>query len=444
MSKIANWMKQNPGMTGGGALLVIAIIAFLVWFFVFREKGGKPTVGPGVVSSVVPQLDVSGTKTVKSVNTSGYVMKRYEYAELGEYLGNNIDFTVTVNTKGGFDENSIDGLTIVKYKADGTTKLGEIKITGVKNYKTYTGTIRGITLTEDAVESTGGDNILKVFGTIGDTEYDPDTTTVGVQHLAEATQNIAEGDLNYTVSTAQVNNFAFDMSKDAGATLFSTVLGDVTRTRYVLSIDANNSYSLIKDTDGYKFKDESSNFLTVDGAFIFKLDKFGDKYRLYVNDTMVTRTNGTGALVLKKPSDMTPDEADMALITMEKKSIVPSRAWLIAPNGNMVWMGTNGAVGQYGAWDDPKTIWDLKQDPVTKKFWLIFNGNMVWAEDGKAAFGYYGAWDDPATLWDLKQDPVTKKYWLIKGGRMWWVTASGLASYGAWDDPATLWVIKQA
>ena len=321
----AGWMKKNPGMALGGFLFIVALIALIGWIV---NRGSKRAAGPGagpVAAAVtVPQLEVSGTKTVTSVNTSGYALK-HEYADGTEYRGSNISFTITINTKGGFEENGIDKLKVIRYKADGITELSSTEFLDIKNYETLSKTFSGDEIDDDAVPATGGTNTFVVMAYTGETQYDPDPNQSDVQPLASTTVNISEDDLNYKLTTDKTSSFTFDVSSTAGGTIFAAIPGDITRTQYVLSIDRENSYGLIPVTGGYKFKNASGTFLTVDGVNVFKIDKFGEKYRLYSGDKIMTRTGGTGDVVLMNPSDMTPKEAEVALMTV--KDLTGSRVY---------------------------------------------------------------------------------------------------------------------
>ena len=328
------WLKKNPGMAMGSFLFIVALIVLVGWII---NRGSKGSKGPGAASSL-PELEVSGEKLVKSTKTSDYTMK-YEYA-LGDYLGDNIDFTITVNTKSGFEQNGINKLMVKRYgppppsSTETKTLLGEMEITSVENYKSYEVTFLGSALKKDAVPATGGKQFFEVIGYMVDgsttTEYDSGTplaTTSGTTNEPEITPE----DLNYVLTKATTTPFTWTVT---GASGLSFAKSDAIKSKYTLSIIPNDPVLLIPVTGStaeYKFQKVSDpkTFFEVEGVNTFTLDKpdaAKDEYLLYATKTgestssIVTRTGGTidGALVLKDPRDMTGDEFSMARVTISE------------------------------------------------------------------------------------------------------------------------------
>ena len=390
MSKFANWAKQNPGMVGGVMVLVIAIIAFLIWFSFFRGSEVKPPIGPGAAGNTGPELDISGIKTVNPVTTSGYTIEsRYEFA-LGDFIGDNIDFTINITTKGGFEESGITNLLIRRYKSDGTTILNSVTVENIKNYMDYQATFLGSDLTADAVGQNGGSNIFKVFGvTVAETDatpatlFDADSNTDGTQELGSSTQNITKPELNYTAESIKNSPFTFTMS--SGTAVFGNLGKEITRTTYIMSIDDSKPYNikLSSVADEYEFVDLSDVKFTVDGNMSFKVDKIGDKYRLYVGDKFVTRTGGDGDLTFKEPHNMTPEEANTSMITLHHEPIYTGgKFWLVQPMNNaagtptkyMFWANTDGKLGRwpFATENEEHRQWEIVPSGNNdNKYWLV-------------------------------------------------------------------------
>ncbi len=303
---ILKQMRKNPAMTASAFIFVIALIAVIGWI-VNMKKGSTGSTG-GVKSFTGPKLEVSAVKSVKSVNTSGYEI---EYDSGDDILGYNIDFTVMIRTKGGFEENNITTLKIIRYSNG--EKIQEHVVTGVNDFSEYSHTFLGEDLVKSVVPSTGGKNKFTVDAGGDDNKY------IG-ENLAEAEIYISPRDLDYSFENALIEEFTFTVDDD------STTLGifhNVKRTVFELSITPGVEYILTPDnaTGGYRFREirneeVSPQPLTVDSIDTFKINKYGGKYRLISGDKLLTRQGGDGVLVLKKPSAMTSSEADMASMTV--------------------------------------------------------------------------------------------------------------------------------
>ena len=330
MTSITNFIKKNPRTSTVAGVFLIALIVVIVWLV---TRGGQA--GPGVAgSTMVPELTVSGMKTVKSVNTSEYTPVRYEYA-LGDFKGDNIDYDITINTKGGFQENNISKLVIHRRKATTTGDILDTKtINGITNYTEYKQSFLGSDLATDAVAATGGDNYFEVIGYV---VVDSVETMYGTSPLASTTIAIPEADLNYTLPASMTTTF--DWTITSGGTGFGVSQGTLERTKYHIAF-TDKPVSLIPVIGGgYKFKFDDGSFFTVDTQKDFKLDKFGDKYRLYNGTKIVTKTDGTGVLVLKAPNDMTAAEAAAAMTEIAPASapkVYPPKPYPNATGGTTV------------------------------------------------------------------------------------------------------------
>jgi len=304
MANIMNIIKRNPMTSTVAGVFLIALIAVIVWLV---TRGGQ--VGPGVAgATVVPELTVSGMKTVKSVNTSEYTPVRYEYA-LGDFRGDNIDYDIIINTKGGFQENNLSKIVINRRKANATGDILDTKtIDGITNYKEYKRSFLGSDLAIDAVGASGGDNYFEVIGYV---VVDSVEKVYDTSPLASTTIAIPEADLNYTLPASMSSTF--DWTITSGGTSFGVSQGTLERTKYSIAF-TDKPVSLIPVSGGgYKFKFDDGTFFTVGTHTDFKLDKFGDKYRLYNGTDIVTKTGGTGSIVLKAPNSMTAAEAEAAM-----------------------------------------------------------------------------------------------------------------------------------
>lgn len=336
MSKLMNLLRRNPRMTFASIVLVIALIAVIVWLVTRGEKKSTDT---------GPELEVTGEKIVKSVNTSEYAFRKMEYAgEDSEHRGWNIDFTITIDTKGGFEEAGINYIRIDRYDDSSPTKvLLDTQYTDqISNYGSFEVDFLGGDLKEDAVGTSGGNNTFDLYGvktkgpdSTQDVLYNGTETGTGTPpvKLATTTEPIDETDLNYTLDNASKVAFMFDLGSDSGSSL-PFIDTTVTRTKYSISIDPTNIYSLVPATDSsgviankYKFKGNDGNFLTANGVNVFKIDASygGNRYRAYTDDNKIlTREGGTGNLVLKIPTDMDLTEAETSLMTFTVVQTTPA------------------------------------------------------------------------------------------------------------------------
>lgn len=371
MAKLMNLLRRNPRMTAGGIVLVIILIAVVVWMV---TRGKDEVVGP---KGTGPELEVTGEKIVKSVNTSEYTFMKTEYA--GELRGWNIDFTITVNTKGGFKEAGITRIKIERYDDSTTPVLLDTQYTDeISNYGTFEVDFLGSALTVNAVATSGGTNTFKLYGvktkgSDGTTEVLYTGTGTTAVLLASATQDINEADLNYTLGNASKVAFTFDLGSTSGSTSLPTIDPTVTRTKYRISIDPSSMYSLVPATNTsgaviankYKFKKKDSTFLTAtDGtntSDVFMIDASygGNRYRAYTDsNTILTREDGTGDLVLKSPTNMNRKESETSLMTFAEPGeldglriiglypgddVTPEKA--IGRLNNLWWMIGGGTAG---------------------------------------------------------------------------------------------------
>jgi len=316
------WVQKNPGKAFA-AFLVLAVIITIIVMVVRRGSGAG--MGPGSAGGL-PVLEVSGAKVVNSTKKSGYAM-RYEY-ELGDFLGDNIDFTITINTKSGFEQNKITQLKVIRYKGTAAAKeeLNTKTIVSIGNYGTYDVTFLGSDLTKDAVPSTGGTQIFEVIGLLADgTEYDGGSvlaTTDG----ATTEPEILVADLNYVLSKATVTEFTWTVT---GASEVRFDMSEARKSKYTLSIDPTRPVIMTPGavTSEYTFKyvDDDTPF-TVEGVTTFKLDQPDKSAQVFLmygtkGDTttgIVTRDGGvlTGALVLKDPRYMSGAEFNMAKVAI--------------------------------------------------------------------------------------------------------------------------------
>lgn len=322
------WMNKNRGKTAAGFIFFVALVTLIVWIV------NRGDAGPGAATGL-PELEVSGDKTVKSIKKSEYSIMP-EYA-LGDYLGDNIDFKLTLNTKGGFEENNIVKLVAMRVvTTNGTdTVLVSKDITNIKNYSEYVVDFTGLELTQDAVTATGGANTFRIIGYTGDAKYET------VNPLATTDVTISIGDLNYVLANSMVSTFAFSLATGANATILGVARDKLSRSKYYLSIMPNVPLSIIPAGDGYSFQlEDKTTLLSVNDVTVYKLDKFGDKYRLYSEDKIMTRIGGTGAAVLKLPNTMTAAEADIALMRITTSPILPVKASKVR-----IYKGRDQAVG---------------------------------------------------------------------------------------------------
>ena len=327
MTKLMNLLRRNPRMTVGGIVLVIILVAVVVWMV---TRGEDKVVGP---KGTGPELEVTGEKIVKSVNTSEYTFRKTEYA--GPYRGWNIDFSININTKGGFKEAGITHIKIERYDDSTTPVLMDTQYTDeISNYDTFNVDFLGSALATHAVGTKGGRNTFEVYGVTtkgsddgsGEVLYSiTDGGKVTNVLLATADQTIVETDLNYTLGNTSQVKFTFDLGSSSGSTT-PKITSSIIRTKYRISIDPSNVYSLVPATDTggaviadkYKFKKEDGTFLSVGTTAVFKIDASygGDRYRAYTDDDKIlTKENGTGALVLKKPTKMNRAESETSLMT---------------------------------------------------------------------------------------------------------------------------------
>jgi hypothetical protein len=296
-------------MTMAGIVLVIALVAVVIWMV---TRGEDKVAAPKVTG---PQLEVTGEKIVRPISTqSGYTFNRYEYAGLGTFRGDNIDFKIKIKTAAGFQEASITTLRIERNDASGN-QLQTATIENINNYGEYEHTFKGLDLAGHAFATDGGKNTFNVYGVTKDGDYDGDAISPGTQPLTSAEKTVDSADLNYTIGAVKKENFKFNIPGGTGVE-FSDM--KIKRSKYELSIDPMVPYSIRPDTNGESFKFEKSDgtYLQAGDVKSFKIDKFGEKYRLYSGANILTREGGTGDLVLKDPAIMTAGEGNVALMAI--------------------------------------------------------------------------------------------------------------------------------
>lgn len=329
-----NWIQKNPG-TAFAIFLVFAAIVTIIVMVTMRPTASA---GPGVAADI-PVLNVSGTKVVKSTKISGYAMK-YEYA-IGEYLGDNIDFTIRVDIRSGFEQNKINRLRVFRYKLNAADEkdgaaLETKDIDGITNFTERSVTFVGQENTYDAVSAEGGKQYFEVIGYVVDatgaeTEYTKTSPLAKTSTVDLEAPEIFKDDLNYVLTEDMRVPFEWTVT-DAAIVEFEK--SDPTRTKYYLSIESSKQVALIPVPNvdkTYKFKYDDNTFFTVSNIDMFKIDQPDSakkEYFLYTTiggvKVMVTRVDGTGALVLKDPRKMTGPEYDAARIGITEEIITPA------------------------------------------------------------------------------------------------------------------------
>ena len=451
MSKLINLMRRNPRMTIGSIILVIAIVAVVIWLV-----SRKDDVATG------PQLEVTGEKIVKSTTTSEYSIMKREY-ETGvaktEYRGWNIDFTVNVKTKGGFEEAGIKRIKIERYDDSSTsTVLQTMYIDDVKNYRDYSPEFLGSELSKNAVSSTtGGYNTFKLYGVTSEQDatkevlYTGSGTSTTPVLLATTNVNITEAELNYTIGNASKSAFTFNLTSTSGSTIPVVTKTGFTRTKYKLSIDPYNKYSLVPNLDAqggvvsgqYKFKKDDDTFLiTTDNIDVFKIDNsYSGKVRLYNvgNTKFLTREGGAlnGNLVLKTPQEMSDDEASVSLMTMVEPGELDGDCLIGPYPGDNV--TTKDSIGN-----------------VNQLIWSVRNANLSGVTHQANQINFWpgenidiGGFPNDLSYFKITLstiDPVKNTYQMIDGGGDF-VTYGGdrkRMRYGVWDPSYAVTFEKQS
>lgn len=108
-------MRNNPGKTMVGVILLVGIIVLIGWLVNRGRKGGGGGSGEAVVDP--PELTFGEGKVIlkpENDTTSGYAM--YEYS-LGETLADNIDIKVTWKNGAGFAKNKVTKLVFKRFIA---------------------------------------------------------------------------------------------------------------------------------------------------------------------------------------------------------------------------------------------------------------------------------------------------------------------------------------
>jgi len=305
-----NKLRANPGMALGAALFIVALIAVIVW--IVRRGGKEKPKGDGEL-----KFTITGEKIVNKVNTTSNYANRYEY-DLGDNLGDNVDFSVTLKTQSGWNESDVTKVRIYRRK----TQTGDDIISvegnpyyeqsGISNFKSYNIPILGADLTTSAVANTGGDNILILVPIKSDgSVYESKDAESG--GLATTTINISKADLNYELTDSKSSAFTWVITVPAigPSPDFLTDKVDIRKTKYIirkLSGDTLVSMEPGTSVNTWKFKVHSvsnpyyiSARASPDSSLIteFLIDKFGSKYRLY-------SANGNFLTWTTKPTDGNP------------------------------------------------------------------------------------------------------------------------------------------
>ena len=263
-----NRLKSNPA-AAFGILIALVGIAALVWFFVFRGKKGQA--GPGAAAGGEPVLEfeITGTKKVSKVNTtSEYAMRGYEYAE-PPHLGDNVDFTVTLKTKSGWEDAGVTKVRLYRQKTItnpdgsntvvdliGTNDAPYIETTGIEDFESYDITLDGEDLTDDAVTAGGGSNTLILVPIkSGDSVFGANN---GVEDggIATTTIRIEQKDLNYKREGVNSTAINWRISVPTGSAFYAAP-GVITKNRYkIRKLTGENEVSLEPGSvsDTWKFK----------------------------------------------------------------------------------------------------------------------------------------------------------------------------------------------
>lgn len=304
-----NSKKRMSGMmTLGIFILIVAVILFIVYGV--NRSGGVDVNN----TNIRPELEVSGAKIITPTNASGYMIKT-EY--LGTYLGDNITFRITINTKGGFEELNVDTLKIYRYDSDGMSLTSEPRVINqVTNYTTYTIDFSGKTLISDSVPNlNGGINTFEIKGFKGEAPY----TVVPV--LARSEVRIEKSDINYTLDSTTVTPFPWSIE---GSTILDVKKSDIFRSAYNIWPFAGEPVFIIPHntkTDVYSFQFGTGDFFTVEGKTEFQVERVDPyRYRFFVGDKMVTKL-ADNSLVLKAPNLMTPEEARASVVSVQGRTI---------------------------------------------------------------------------------------------------------------------------
>jgi hypothetical protein len=298
-------------MVLGIFILIVAVILFIMYGV---GKSGATDVNN---TNIRPELEVSGEKIVTPTTVSGYMIKT-EY--LGTYLGDNITFRITVNTKGGFEELKVDTLKLYRYRDDGTLLTSEPRVINqVKNYTTYTIDFSGKTLIADAIpDLNGGENTFEIKAFKGEVPY----TLEGTSVLATSEVRIEKSDINYTLESTTITPFPWSVK---GSTVLDIKKSDIYRTAYTIWPFAGEPVYIIPHntrTNVYSFQfGGTGTFFTVEGNTEFQVEKVDPfRYRFFVGDKMVTKLPNN-SLVLKAPNLMTREEAVAAVVSIRGQII---------------------------------------------------------------------------------------------------------------------------
>ena len=320
---LMKFIRENP-IKSFVAIALLAVTIYLIVFFVNKNKSSDLAPGSAAQEQpvVTPQLTVTGEQTVNPINTvSEYT---YEFA-LGDFIGDNIDFTINIDTKAGFEESSITQLII--YRFDHTGKQITSKpISGIKNYKNYNTTFQGSEIRSDAFSSEGGSNKF-VIKTLKSGQAQDQAV-----EIANTTVNVSKSDLNYTLTNVKKVPFTFNIGSATGIRFNDP---NISRSGYKFDIDPVNTYVIEpQGNDSFKFRNAlNGSYLTADGITTFKIDSFAGKYRLYSGSKMMTRGNGSGGLILKDPSLMNAAEGGAALMGITGVALSPTTSPTTSPIG---------------------------------------------------------------------------------------------------------------
>ena len=360
-----NRLKSNPA-AAFGILIALVGIAALVWYFFFRGK--KVQVGPGAAAGGEPVLEfeITGTKKVSKVNTtSEYAMRGYEYAA-PPFLGDNVDFTVTLKTKSGWVDAGVTKVHLYRRKTvdNGTT----VDLIGTANapYKvrdtisdfgSFDIQLPGSELKADAVGPGGGYNTLILVPIKDDNSVFGTNNDVDNGGIASTRIDISQGDLNYKLEGVSSTTINWDISvpTDGTDSSFSAGPGVSTKNRYIIrELVGDNEVSLEPGTadNTWKFKvhptdtSVSAYYITArapptpSGAQApavnqFKLSRVSttdkdNRYRILSGGKLLTweapkpTGNSSGPFQLIDQLELTQEQADNTIVTITNAPTTPA------------------------------------------------------------------------------------------------------------------------
>ena len=307
MSKFVNWVKQNPVTAGGGGLLFIAIISFLVWFFLFRKSEVKLSAGPGESVRDKPQIILKNTQKILHPNKSGVETYILEYAT-GDSSARYIDIKINWSNGGGFE---MSGVTALKFTRKSGSNIIDTIITTdlpdsdkyITDFESDLSVIFRGTADVDQYLSNGNIPIGIVIEYI--TDGDP-------QSLATTSADITESDLDTTLNIDSITTI--NSSPVMGGNGFTSVL-DTTSTKTVYSIMFGDG-TPIPELQEIRMKVDSNGWIEFhkggkqvniqgkdDTTQTYKFAEFGEDSGKYLFLGRFNNTGDGGYLIYTKKSD---------------------------------------------------------------------------------------------------------------------------------------------